>query len=100
MLSSPIIYLVLGIFILIGIGYAFRGINSGTIAKETTKQEQEDTKQTTVKNETKEDVVKARLATRREQRWWRFWRRRNDTPPPPLAPLPQLDPKPNRPLGN
>jgi len=99
MLSSPIVYLVLGIFILIGVGYAFRGINSGKIAEQETKQDQESTKQTTVKNETKEDVVKARLATRREQRWWRFWGRRNDTPPPPLAPLPQLDPKPNRPLS-
>lgn len=90
-MTTAIICGVVLIGILMGAARMFIAWNAPKVEVENTKQEQEDTKQTTVKSETREDIVKARLSVR----LMRIFLRRGGNP----ANLPPaLDPKPNRPL--
>ena len=95
---SLIGYGVLAIGLLIAAASMFRAFNSGKVAAAKADEEKEDTKQAVVKGETREDILKARMAVHRERRWWQIFRKRDEVPTPVPA-LPELQPKPNRPLG-
>lgn len=93
MSASLIVYGVLAIAVLIALASMFRAYNAPKVEASKAEESHEDTKQVIVHGETREDIVKARLAARSQRRWWKLGQR------DPVPELPELDPKPNRPLG-